>query len=51
MLAQEIAAVVPEAVSKDAEAFARRLPKTWAAARTYQDWVSKGHAALLPFPS
>ena len=46
VLAQEVAALVPEAVSMDAQGFFlvdyRRLGLQL---RTYQDWVDRGHAA------
>lgn len=49
VLAQEVAAIVPEAVSKDAAGFLcvdyRRLGLQL---RTYQDWLCKGHLAPVP---
>mgnify|MGYP000951484463 CR=1 FL=1 len=46
VLAQEVAEVVPEAVSKDADGYLlvdyRRLGLQL---RTYRDWVEKGHIA------
>jgi len=46
VLAQEVAQVIPEAVSKDADGYLlvdyRRLGLQL---RTYRDWVEKGHIA------
>jgi|SRR5271166_1098829 len=49
VLAQEVAAIAPEAVSTDADGFFlvdyRRLGLQL---RTYHDWADKGHAASIP---
>ena len=51
VLAQEVAALVPEAVSKDAHDFLlvdyRRLGLLL---RTYQDWMNMGHVTSFPVP-
>jgi hypothetical protein len=49
VLAQEVAEVVPEAVSKDAVAFLRvDYRRLGLRLRTYQDWLTKGHLAVVP---
>jgi hypothetical protein len=49
VLAQEVAAVVPEAVSTHADGYLRvDYRQLGIQLRTYQDWADKGHAALVP---
>ena len=49
VMAQEVAAIEPEAVSQDADGYFmvdyRRLGLQL---RTYQDWLNKGHFAPVP---
>jgi hypothetical protein len=52
VLAQEVAAIAPEAVSKDAAGFLRvDYRRLGLQLRTYQDWVTKGHTALVSQPA
>jgi len=49
VLAQEVAAMVPDAVSKDDAGFLRvDYRRLGLQLRTYEDWLSKGHLALTP---
>jgi hypothetical protein len=49
VLAQDVAAIVPEAVSKDAAGFLRvDYPRLGLRLRTYRDWLTKGHMAVVP---
>ncbi len=49
VVAQEVAAVVPEAVSQDGDGyFLVDYRKLGLQLRTYDDWVAKGHAAPAP---
>jgi hypothetical protein len=49
VLAQDVAAIMPEAVSKDAAGFLRvDYPRLGLRLRTYHDWLNKGHMALVP---
>jgi hypothetical protein len=48
VVAQEVAAIVPEAVSADAHGYFRvDYRRLGLQLRTYQDWVNKGHAPLV----
>ena len=48
VMAQEVAAVVPEAVSTDADGYLRvDYRRLGIQLRTYQDWADKGHAPLV----
>jgi hypothetical protein len=48
VLAHEVAALLPEAVSKDADGFFRvDYRHLGLQLRTYEDWVNKGHMAIL----
>ena len=48
VLAHEVAALLPEAVSKDADGFFRvDYRHLGLQLRTYEDWVNKGHLATL----
>jgi hypothetical protein len=49
VMAQEVAAVDPEAVSSDADGYLRvDYSRLGIQLRTYQDWAEKGHAPLIP---
>jgi predicted NAD/FAD-binding protein len=49
VMAQEVAAIVPEAVSQDADGYFRvDYRRLGLRLRTYQDWMTKGHAARTP---
>jgi hypothetical protein len=49
VMAQEVAAIVPDAVSKDADGYLRvDYRRLGLQLRTYQDWVNKGHVASVP---
>ena len=49
VMAQEVATVVPEAVSTDANGYYRvDYRRLGIQLRTYQDWVNKGYAPLVP---
>ena len=48
VMAQEVAAVIPEAVSTDADGYLRvDYRRLGIQLRTYQDWAAKGHAPLV----
>lgn len=52
VMAQEVAEIVPEAVSQDADGYLRvDYRRLGLRLRTYQDWMSKGHAAPPPLPA
>ena len=49
VMAQEVAAVVPEAVSTDADGYFRvDYRRLGIQLRTYDNWVNKGHVPLVP---
>jgi hypothetical protein len=49
VMAQEVAAVVPEAVTTDADGYLRvDYSRLGIQLRTYRDWAEKGHAPLIP---
>jgi hypothetical protein len=49
VVAQQVAGIVPEAVSKDADGYFRvDYRRLGLQLRTYQNWVNKGHAASAP---
>jgi predicted NAD/FAD-binding protein len=46
VMAQEVASIVPEAVSQDADGYFRvDYRRLGLRLRTYQDWMRRGHAA------
>jgi predicted NAD/FAD-binding protein len=48
VMAHEVASIVPEAVSTDSDGYYRvDYQRLGLRLRTYQDWMSKGHAAPL----
>ena len=52
VLAHEVAAIAPEAVSKDADGFLRvDYRRMGLQLRTYTDSVNKGHLASFPLPA
>ena len=52
VLAHEVAAIAPEAVTKDADGYLRvDYRRLGLQLRTYEDWVNKGHVASFPLPA
>ena len=52
VLAHEVAAIAPEAVTKDADGYLRvDYRRLGLQLRTYEDWVNKGHVASVPLPA